>query len=154
MEELPLWHSRISGVLGATGAQVQSLTWHSGLAIQCCCSYILGCHSGSDLFPGQGAPYATGWPKMTKKKKKKKDLEIVLCCSNGNNCNTNKRKYYVMLTMCQDRSTCFTNISSSVLPHVPLRRRCSSNSHLYMMGLRHREILSLARVSGRAGIQK
>lgn len=88
------------------------------------------------------------------KKKKKKDLEIVLCCSNGNNCNTNKRKYYVMLTMCQDRSTCFTNISSSVLPHVPLRGRCSSNSHLYMMGLRHREILSLARVSGRAGIQK
>ena len=29
----------------------------------------LGHNHGSDLIPGPGAPYAEGWPKMTKKKK-------------------------------------------------------------------------------------
>ena len=48
--------------LGSAGMQVQSLARHSGLRIQCCCSF------GSDLIPGLETPYATGWPRKGKKK--------------------------------------------------------------------------------------
>ena len=46
--------------------QVWSLAQHSVLRIQHCCSCGTGCNYGSDLIPGSGTPYATGWPKKKK----------------------------------------------------------------------------------------
>ena len=66
-KELLLWYNGIGGVLGATGMWVPSPAWHSGLGIRGCCSCSLGGNYGSDLSPGLAAPYAVGWPKMTKK---------------------------------------------------------------------------------------
>ena len=42
------------------GTQVRSLARHSGFRIQCC-------HSGLDLIPGLGTPYAAGLPEKEKK---------------------------------------------------------------------------------------
>ena len=69
MSEFPLWHIRIGGVLGGAGMQVLSPACHSGLQMWHCCSYDLGRDCSSDLIPGQGTPYAAGWPKMKEKKK-------------------------------------------------------------------------------------
>ena len=58
--------------LGSTGMEVRSPARHSGLKIQYCRSCSLSCNCGSNLIPGQGVPYALGWPKMEKRKKKKR----------------------------------------------------------------------------------
>ena len=55
--------------LGSPEMQVRYPALHSGLKIWHCCSCSLGGDCGSDLIPGSGAPYATGWPEMGKKKK-------------------------------------------------------------------------------------
>ena len=56
------------GHLWSTGTWVQSLAQHSGLRIWRCDSCGSGSNSGSDLIPGQGAPYAMGQPKVERKK--------------------------------------------------------------------------------------
>ena len=62
------WHT------GSVGTQVQSRAQQSGLRIWHCLSCSLVHNYGSDLSPGQGNPYAVGWPKMKKKKKIKTKL--------------------------------------------------------------------------------
>lgn len=56
--------------LGSTGMRVRPLAPHSGLKIWgfFCFSLVSGC--GSDLIPGQEAPYAT------EQQKKKKDIML------------------------------------------------------------------------------
>ena len=66
--EFLVWHKRIDGVSAVVRTQVWSPAWHSGLRIQHCCSSTAGHSCDSDLIPGPGSPYATGWPKKTKKK--------------------------------------------------------------------------------------
>ena len=41
--------------LGSSGMRAQSLAQHSGLRIQCCCSFGLGQDRSLDLIPGLGA---------------------------------------------------------------------------------------------------
>ena len=58
-----------SGCQGlGTETQVWSLAWHSGLRIQHCCHWDIGCNCSSDLTPGLGTPYTMG-PKKKRKKK-------------------------------------------------------------------------------------
>ena len=54
------------------GIQAQSLARHSGLRIPYCHSRGIDCNCVSDLIPGPGTLYATGWPK--KKKNENKNL--------------------------------------------------------------------------------
>ena len=62
-----MWHNGIGRVLGAkTRRRIQSLARHSELQIWCCHSCSLVCYCGSDLIPGPGVPYKTGWPKKKK----------------------------------------------------------------------------------------
>ena len=62
--------------LCSAGTQVQSLVQHGGLRIWPCCSYGVGHHSGLDLIPGLGIPYAVEQPKKEKKKKKKEEWKM------------------------------------------------------------------------------
>ena len=55
--------------LWSAGMQVQSPAQHSGLRIQCCHSYRVGCNCSLDLIPGPGTPYTMGRPKKKGKKK-------------------------------------------------------------------------------------
>lgn len=52
--------------LWSAGTQVRSLAWQSGLTIQCCCYFSVGCSCGSDLIPSLGTAYAWGWQKTNK----------------------------------------------------------------------------------------
>ena len=51
--------------LWSTGTQVQPLAW-----IWHCCRCGVRCTCSSDLIPGMGTPYATGWAKKKKAKTK------------------------------------------------------------------------------------
>ena len=59
---------------GAMGLAAAWECWDVGLIpslaqwIQCCCSLVCGC--SSDVIPGLGIPYASGWPKQNKTKLK------------------------------------------------------------------------------------
>ena len=48
--------------------------WHSGLRTSSCCSCGIGHSCGSDLIPGWGTPYASGWQKEKKKKKRQREI--------------------------------------------------------------------------------
>ena len=63
--EFSLWRNRIGGIQ-STRTQVRSPTQYSGSRIRCCHTCGLGRDCSSDLIPGPGAPYATGWPQMKK----------------------------------------------------------------------------------------
>ena len=67
------WSSRCS-TMGSVASW--PLAWHSGLRIQHCSSYGLGCSCGSDLIPSPGTPYAVGWPKN---KNKNKNVSLIFC---------------------------------------------------------------------------
>ena len=65
--------------LGSAGTHVPSLAQHSGLRIQCCHSFGLGC--SSDLILDPGTPYAA-----KKERKKKRYLHPNVPCSTIYNC--------------------------------------------------------------------
>ena len=62
--ELNLWSAR---------TQVQSLAWHSGLRILCCCHCGIGSNGSLHLIPGLGTPCAMG---QAGKKKKSQLLQF------------------------------------------------------------------------------
>ena len=73
-----LWHSGLMIQLVSVEVLVLSLSWHSGLRMQCCRSCGIGCKSSSDLISGPGTSIChkcsqkqTNKPTKTKKKKKK-----------------------------------------------------------------------------------
>ena len=67
---------KVTFPLGETGLAVSLEHWDTGLipspaqwlrtstATGCC----VGCSCSSDMIPGPGTPYATGWPKKKKQK--------------------------------------------------------------------------------------
>ena len=108
--------------LWSTGMQVQSQAQHSGLRILCHDSYgvSMGLSYGSDLIPGPGTPYTTGWQKEKKK---------ILCPSGSSFEGQHVKDQALLQLLCR------------------LQRRCSfdpwpGNFHLPWMQPKKKSILS------------
>ena len=76
-----LWHSGLMIQLVSVEVLVLSLSWHSGLRMQCCRSCGIGCKSSPDLIYGPETSICNNnrkkqTKKKTKTKKKKKEKKF------------------------------------------------------------------------------